>query len=70
MKGAFGPFLTRTLSPVLLSLPDCFHNGRSCMFVFRKRENLPTFPQECQDAATLTYGTLDGKIAYVIRWDG
>lgn len=31
---------------------------------------MPTFPQECQDAATLTDGTLDGKIAHVIRWDG
>lgn len=40
------------------------------MLVFWKRENLPTFPQECQDAATLTYGTLDGKVAHVIRWDG
>lgn len=40
------------------------------MLVFRKREDLPTFPQESQDATTLTYGTLDGKIAHVIRWDG
>lgn len=70
MKGAFGPFAIRNLSPVLFSLPYGFHNGRSCMLIFRKRENLPTFPKECQDATALTYGTLDGKVAHVIRWGG
>ena len=40
------------------------------MLIFRKRENLPTFPKECQDATALTYGTLDGKVAHVIRWGG